>query len=118
MIEVERTQVLKMIEAGQISAEDGVRLLEAGAPATPLAELTDRWLRINVTDLHSRRALVNVNLPLTWVALGLHIGGRFQPELQRVNLHELLEEIKRGAAGRLLDVEDVEEGKHIEIFVD
>lgn len=118
MIEAERTQVLNMIEAGQISAEDGVRLLEADAPAVRMTELAGRWLHINVSDLHSRRSVVNVNLPLTWVALGLQLGGRFRPELQRVNLRELLEEIKQGAAGRLLDVEDAQEGTHIEIYVD
>jgi len=117
-MEAERSQVLKMIELGQISAEDGVRLLEASMPPTRLTDLAGRWLRINVTDLYSRRSVANVNLPLTWVALGLRIGGRFQPELHGVNLHALLEEIKRGASGRILDVEAVEDGKHIEIFVD
>jgi hypothetical protein len=33
-------------------------------------------------------------------------------------LHELVEQLKAGASGRLVDVEDFESGEHVEIFVD
>ena len=118
MIEPERTQVLDMIESGQISADDGVQLLEAVEPVTAISDLTGRWLRIQINDLHTHRFIANVNLPLSWVALGLQIGSRFQPELSTVNLMDVVRTVTEDTQGRILDVEDEAEGRRIQIFVD
>jgi len=119
MTDPDRAQVLKMIDAGQISADEGLRLLNAVGAAPPgAASLSGRWLRIRVTDLATQRPKVNVNLPLTWVSLGLKIGSRYSDDLAKIDMNEVMTEIERGAQGRIIDVEDVEDGERVEIYVD
>jgi hypothetical protein len=53
---------------GQISAEEGARLLDAitDDAARIRAEARSRSLRIVVTDLNSRRQKINVTIPAAW----------------------------------------------------
>lgn len=117
MAQPDRAQVLEMIEAGQVSAADGIRLLDAGRQADP-ADLSTRWLHVRVTDLATQRPKVNLNLPIAWLALGLRIGARYKPELADLDMNEIIGAIHGGADGHILEVEDVEDGERIEIFVD
>ena len=118
MAEPDRAQVLKMVEAGTINATDGMRLLDAVGHPARQPELSGRWLRLRVTDLMTQRPKVSLNLPMAWVALGLRIGSHYSPELAQIDLNEVLEVVRAGAEGRLIEVEDVEDGERIEIFVD
>jgi hypothetical protein len=116
--EPDRAQVLKMIETGQVNAADGARLLSALGQPAPSADLPDRWLRLRITDLDTQRPKVSVNLPMTWVALGLKLGSHYKPELAQIDVNEIVESVRRGAEGRLVEVENIEDGERIEIFVD
>ena len=71
-----------------------------------------------MTNLTTQAAKVNVNLPLGLVSAGLRIGQRYAPELNGVDWDELLNEIQRGANGKLVEVEDQEDNERVEIFVD
>jgi hypothetical protein len=73
---------------------------------------------VRVTNLKTGRAKVNVNLPFGLVRAGLKIGGKFAPEMEDVDWEEILAAINEGAQGKLVDVEDVEDGEKVEIFVD
>jgi len=118
MPESERAQVLRMVEAGKINAAEGARLLGAvSQPANP-SDWSGRWLRVRVTNLTTRQPEVSVNLPITWVTLGLQIGARYHPELAHIDMDEILEAIRSGAEGRIVEVEDEEKGKRIEVYVD
>ncbi len=121
----ERMQILKMIEEGKISATEGAKLLAAmetahqkerhhviGAPGKP------RWFRVRVTDLSTGRAKVNVNIPMSLVNVGIKMGARFAPEVEGVELDELMEAIRGGAQGKIIDVEDAEDGERVEIYVE
>jgi len=126
----ERTEILRLIESGKISTSEGLTLLNSldkGTPQLPpkprippASPLTTRgrWLRIRVTNLATQAPKVNVNLPLGLVSAGLRIGQRYAPELNGVNWDNLLEEIQRGANGKLVEVEDQEGNERVEIFVD
>ncbi len=77
----ERMKILKMVEDGKISAEEGARLLAAltkGERKRAAAEgpAEGRWLRVRVTDLASGKASVNLNLPAGLVNVGLRMGAR------------------------------------------
>lgn len=115
-------QILNLLADGQISAEEAAARLRGEAPTSPqtvaAAGLGNRWLHIRVTDVHTARPRVNVNLPLTWVALGLQLGVRYAPQLGGIDLQHLLDEIRAGANGRLIEVEDHADGERVEIFVD
>ncbi len=110
------TAVLNQLSAGQISAEEAARLLHAPAPGE--ARAGARWLHIRVTDLATGRARVNVNLPLSWVEIGMKIGARHEPRLAEIDWPSVVAQVQAGAAGRLLEVEDLDDNERVEIFVD
>ena len=121
----DRNHILDRLASGQISADEAARLLRGPAespppPATelPPAQLANRWLRIRVTDLATGRQRVNVNLPLSWVQIGMKIGARYRPEIAGIDFAGLLHQIQSGANGKLIEVEDLEDDERVEIYVD
>jgi hypothetical protein len=128
----ERMQILKMVEEGKISAEDGAKLLAAlsnanggsGGAQTNAAYTNIRsgsgakWLRIRVTDAGTGRQKVNVNLPIALVSVGTKIAAKFAPEAESLEINQIVEAIKAGAQGKIIDVMDDEDGEHVEIYVE
>jgi hypothetical protein len=121
----ERTEILRLVETGKLSASEGIQLLNTldrtpriPPPAPRAVSTRGRWLRIRVTNLNTQAPKVNVNLPLGLVSAGLRIGQRYTPELHGIDLDDLLDEIQRGANGKLVEVEDQESNERVEIFVD
>ena len=121
----ERLQILKLIESGKISASEGAELLRAldreppqRGPAPLKGATPARWFRVRVTDLSTGKNKVSVNIPLGLVSVGVKMGARFAPDMSGVDWDELLERIRGGAQGRVVDVVDHEQGEHIEIFVE
>ena len=121
----ERMRILKMIQEGKITAEEGAKLLAAlresrkeARPTIPAGRMGKGWLRVRVTDMATNRAKVNVNLPLGLMDAGLKIGAQYAPELAGIDLSQFIEDIKGGAQGKIIDVIDEEDGEHVEIFVE
>ncbi len=122
----ERMKILKMIQEGKITAEEGAKLLAAlkesrkpnvGRPNVSMGG-NRGWLRVRVTDTVSGKTKVNVNLPLGLMDAGLRIGAQYAPELQGMDLAQLVNEVKSGASGKIIDVVDEEDGEHVEIFIE
>jgi hypothetical protein len=118
----ERMKILRMIEEGKISAEEGTRLLRALSKgerrAADVAETGARWLRVRVTDIDTGKSTVNVNLPVGLVNVGLRMGARFVPDMENVELEELSEALKQGLTGKVIDVIDEDEGHRVEVYVE
>lgn len=121
----ERLRILKMIEEGKISAEDGARLLEAlsvgeqrraEGPASQSG--SPRWFRVRVTDLNTGKNKVNVNIPMGLVNVGMKMGARFAPDMEGIDFDQISEMVRSGATGKLIEVEDAEDGERVEIFVE
>lgn len=126
----ERMRILQLVSEGKITAEDGVRLLEAlrvsdagsssskeSAP-TPPAGAPPRWFRVRVTDLNSGRDKVNINIPMGLVNVGLKMGARFVEDQEGVDFQELAAAVQSGHTGKLVEVEDIEQGERVEIYVE
>lgn len=121
----ERMQILKMIEDGKITPEEGAKLLEALRASTrPSPGFSPsppggpgKWLTIRVTDMKTGRRKVNVNIPISLVNIGARIGAKFAAPMD-LNVDELVQAVKSGAQGKLIDVQDAEDGEHVEIFVE
>lgn len=119
----ERLKILKMIDEGKITAEEGAKLLatlsEGRKPARQMSVRTAyggaRWLKVRVTDMVTGRAKATVNLPLGLVDAGLNIASKYAPD---VAFDELVEAINAGAEGKIIDVYDEEDGEHVEIFIE
>ena len=122
----ERMKILNMVAEGKISAEEGAKLLAALAEGSKKAEVslkmgrpsTPRWFRVRVTDLETGKDKVNVNLPMSLVDVGTRMGARFAPELEDMDFAEIMEQIQSGAQGKIIEVEDVDEGERVEIYVE
>ena len=119
----ERLQILKMVESGTITADEGAKLLaalEEGASKSERPESPGqaRWMRIRVTDLKTGRAKVNVNLPMGLVNFGMRMGARFAPEMENLDLNEIMQAIQEGAQGKLVEVEDEEDNERVQIYVE
>ena len=121
----ERMKILKMIEEGKLSAEEGTKLLTALSdkrlptpPRPPGMSGGPRWLRIRVTDIRSGRSKASVQIPLALVDAGMKIGAHFAPEVQGVDMSNVMEALRSGVTGKIIDVTDEEDGEHVEIYVE
>ncbi len=121
----ERMKILKMIEEGKLSAEEGTKLLSAlngpkppTPPRTPGMPGGPRWLRIRVTDVRTGRSKASVQIPLALVDAGMKIGAHFAPEVEGVNMSNVMEALRSGVTGKIIDVTDDEDGEHVEIYVE
>jgi len=119
----ERLRILKMIQDGTITAEEGAKLLDALEEPVPKGEPSEggaapRWFRVRVTDLKSGKNKVNVNIPMGLVDVGLKIGARFAPDIEGFDFAQVAEAIRQGVQGKIADIEDVEEGERVEIYVE
>ena len=126
----ERMKILKMVEDGKVTAEDGAKLLAAlddsrkTAPRPPMpppapgTTASGRWLRIRVTDVNTGRPKVNVNIPMGLVNVGLKMGAKFAPEVDGLDVQQITEAINSGMTGKIIDVMDEEDGEHVEIYVE
>ena len=77
-----------------------------------------RWLRIRVTDTTTGRSKASVQIPLALVDAGMKIGAHFAPEVEGVDMSNVMEAIRSGMMGKIIDVTDEEDGEHVEIFVE
>jgi SHOCT-like protein len=120
----ERMQILRMIQSGQISADEGAKLLAAledskkSEAAANVAAAQGKFLRVRVTDMNSGRTRVNVNVPLALVNVGLKMGAKFIPDLEGMDANEIMDAIRSGAQGKIVDVEDMEDGEKVEVYIE
>ncbi len=121
----ERMKILKMIEEGKLSAEEGTKLLAALSQKRPNTLRMPgsipggaKWLRIRVTDTRTGRSKASVQIPLALVDAGLKIGAHFAPEVEGVDMSNVMEALRAGVTGKIIDVTDEEDGEHVEIYVE
>ncbi len=124
----ERMKILKMIQEGKISADEGAQLLKAlGAsdkkvsprPQRKPRSGSARWLRVRVSDTRHGKSKVNVNLPLSLIDAGLNIAGQFVPDVEMDDLATAITDaIEEGLVGKIVDVVDDEDNEHIEVFIE
>ena len=119
----ERIRILEMIQRGQITAEEGARLLDAlrQAPSAGTDQpgdrrKTPRQLHIRVTDLETGRHKVDMRMPWSLVNVGVGMGARFARE--EIKVEDFVEAVQAGADGKIIDVVDEEDSERVEIFVE
>jgi hypothetical protein len=122
----ERLQILRMVEERKITAGEAAKLLSAldsqpDRPAEPQSATRARWLRVRVTDGATGRPKVNVNVPVSAVLalgkLGNRFGGSFL-EKEGIDLEGLIEAIRSGAEGKIVDVSDENSRDHVEVVIE
>ncbi len=122
----ERMRILKMIDEGKINAEEGARLLSAlsegrRGPAQQMPSRISgaaRWLRVRVTDVATGRSKATVQIPIALLDAGMKIGAHFAPEVEGVDMSTVMEALRSGMTGKIVDVIDEDDGEHVEMFVE
>jgi hypothetical protein len=128
----ERLRILKMIQSGKISAEQGAQLLEAlgdhtapseaiptSPPASPPLPPRQgaRWLHVTITHSTTGKSSVNLRLPLSLIQAGKKMGARFSPETEELDMNFLQEMIASGKTGKVIDLHK-DDGRHIEVYLE
>jgi len=118
----ERNRILNMIESGQITAGQAAQLLDTMLPEHEQfsGQMENRTLRIWMTDMSTNRSKMNMTatIPIYLVSMSLRLLARLVSQLNDSTIQNVIRAIERGTTGRLLDLQDLEEGKRLEIFVE
>ena len=108
-------QILRMVQEGKVTPEEAAKLLEAlEAPLPAVAQESGklRFIRVKVQDGRGRKN-VNITLPIGLANLAMRFVPRFTADWDGV-----LEAIKTGTSGKLLDIEDEDRNAKVEVYVE
>ena len=116
----ERNRILHMVETGKVTAAQAAQLLDMLALEQPqyTERITNRMVRVRVTNVANNRQKANVVLPVSLIHVGLRLATRLAPQVSGSALEDLLRAIASGTTGRLLDLQDLEEGERVEIYTE
>ncbi len=125
----ERLQVLRMIDEGKITAEEGFQLLKVldstdGASDSPRPTsgvdeaLKGKLVRLQVIDLESGRSKATASVPLRLLEVGLRIATHYAPGLKHMNPDSLLDALGTVNEGRIIEIVDEEQKTRIELRVE
>ena len=116
----ERNRILHMIETGKVTAAQAAQLLDMLALEQPHSNdrSQKRMVRVRVTNLTNNRQKANVVIPVSLINVGLRLATRLAPQVSGSALEDLLRAIASGVTGRLLDLQDLEEGERVEIYTE
>ncbi len=115
-------KILKMIEAGTITADDGLKLLDAIGSSEKRKQASAKkvlkLIRLVIVD-ENKGNHVDIKLPLGIFKAGVKIGEKFSPELQTVmeeiDYEEILRNIDAGATGEIANI-NTNDGQNIKIY--
>jgi hypothetical protein len=104
-----------MVQEGKITAEEGVRLLQAVEKPVGEAQPTRgaRWLRLRVTDTRTGKNKVNINVPAGLITWAL----KFVPDWGSAERSDILSLVNQGGVGKILDVLG-DDGERVEITIE
>ncbi|MBE3561545.1 MAG: hypothetical protein IMW89_20340 [Ktedonobacteraceae bacterium] len=118
----ERDRVLRMVEEGLVTAAEAGELLDALATEREAVteRLRERVIRVRATKFNARaqKTYITASIPFQIIRMGLELGISLVPQLGKSALADLVRDVERGASGRLLDLQDLEKGERLEIFVE
>ncbi len=125
----ERLRILKMVQDGKISAEEGIRLMDALNESgrskntkTVMEPVTSRragrWFRVRVTDRVTGKIKVDIRLPVNVVKAGSKLGARFSPEVSGLDINQVLEYVDAGTTGRIFELTHDSDQELVEVFIE
>ena len=134
MTAANRKEILELLAKGKITADEAANLLTSPEPEAPEAPKvpiapseppaakgdgkTPTWLHVRVKDAKSGRNKVTVNIPIRMMQFGFKIGQRFSPELNDLDWNEISTMMQDMESGVLVDVQDEEDGEHVQVYID
>jgi hypothetical protein len=130
----EALEILGMVKEGKITPEQGAELLEAMKRPAAVSGGKPRFVRIkvDVQEPEADTVAVNLNVPIALADLALKLaeGAKFQrgdqtimvgeylKSLSGMDLASILQLVKEGAQGKLVDVDVAEkDGKKVKVEI-
>jgi hypothetical protein len=123
----EKMMILKMLQDGKISADEAAKLLESLESGSKKEEVKQteeprkgegKFFRVSITDSNTGKSRANIRMPLSVMGIGLKFGAHFAPQIDGVESEQLMEAIRNGQIGKIIDVYDDEDEEHVEIFIE
>lgn len=123
----ERIMILEMLEKGKISADDAAKLLETLERNKSKPEEENgaesvkgqgKFFRVTITDTDSGKTRANIRIPLSVIGIGAKFGASFAPQIEGLDSEDLLQAVRSGEVGKIIDVFDDEDGEHVEVYIE
>ena len=123
----EKMMILKMVQDGKITADEAAKLLESLESGSakegkkqnqsPLKG-EGKIFRVAITDTVTGKSRANIRMPLSVIGIGMKFGAHFAPQIEGIETGDLMDAIRGGQVGKILDVFDEEDGEHVEIYIE
>jgi hypothetical protein len=123
MTSPEKMKILEMLQEGKINTEEAATLLDALEEdnGQETSSAPGKVLKIKVSDKQSGAVKVNMGLPLGFARFLKDLiptSERARIESQGVDLDAVFANLDSGVKGKLVDVEDEQDGHLIEIWIE
>jgi len=125
----ERLMILKMLKDGKINADEAAKLLEI-LETTKKGKFEERdessepvkgqgkFFRVTITDTSTGKTRANIRIPLSIMGVGAKFGAHFAPQIEGIENEDLMEAVRSGEVGKIIDVFDEDDGEHVEIYIE
>ena len=125
----ERQQVLRMVEEGKISADEGAKLLTAlgggeqpsgDRPEPPIETFGDDGVHVHITVTRGNGKTVKLSLPLQVARVALPLFDLPHAALlgeHGVDVNRIRQALQSGEPGDVLDYQDEESGHRVHIVI-
>ena len=122
-ISEEKKQILRMIQDGQITAEEGGRLMSAlesaerrASPSPSERQEVPDQIRIQISDLDTGKQKVDFSMPLSMANVGVKLGARLA--MEEVKLEDFIAAAEGGVIGKIAEMRDEKSRERIEVFLE
>ena len=124
----EKMMILKMLQEGKISANEAAILLESldsgskkkvdKKQSEESRKAEGKFFRVSITDTTTGKSRANIRMPLSVMGIGMRFGAHFAPQIDGVESEQLMDAIRNGQVGKIIDVFDDDDGEHVEIYIE
>lgn len=117
-----------MLQKGKISADEAAKLLETLEKNRSISEANEnksesiksqgKFFRVTITDTDTGKKRANIRIPLSVMGVGAKFGAHFAPQIDGIENEDLMEAVRSGEVGKIIDVYDEDDGEHVEVFIE
>lgn len=118
----EKKLILAMLSEGKINVDEAEKLLDEGEGTKqeePLLtkSINKKFLRILVKEENNTK--VNINIPIALAEVGLKLipKDKLKIEGEDINVNEILNLVKQGNEGELVNIETMDKGKEVKVKI-
>lgn len=115
----ERLQILRLVQEGKVTPEEGAKLLEALDSQTTGqggGKGNNRWLRVRV--MQNGKKAVDLNVPVGLLNVAMRFIPHDRLNADGLDIEEIVTAIREGARGHIVNIHDEEKNTRVEVYVE